>query len=95
MPQSVIYTYYDYNPNGIVGPNGVVETIYAYDREGQPVDVFLYDQNGSPLATNWNQYDYEVAGDTQAIDNFYPTESVVNGEVVPSPNIVVPQLPGG
>lgn len=94
MSQSVVYTYYDYNPNGLVGPNGVVENIYAYDREGQPVEVFLYDQNGSPLAANWNLYDYEVAGDTQPIDNFYPTERSINGQPVPRPAIVVPDLPG-
>jgi len=94
MPQSVIYTYYDHNPNGMVGPNGVVENIYAYDKEGQPIDVFLYDQNGSPIVTDWNQYAYEVSGGDPLIDNFYPTERVINGEVVPRPAIVVPELSG-
>ena len=93
MSQSVVYTYYDYNPNGIVGPNGVVEIIYAYDVEGQPIDVFLYDQNGSPVITDWNQYANEVNGGNQPMDNFYPTQHVVNGEVVPRPAIVVPDLP--
>ena len=95
MPQSVIYTYYDYHPNGIVGPNGAVENIYAYDSEGQPIDVFLYDQNGSPIITDWNQYSYVSDGNVEPIDNFYPTERVIDGEVVPRPAIVVPQLPEG
>jgi len=94
MPQSVIYTYYDYNPNGMVGPNGVVENIYAYDSEGQPIDVFLYDQNGSPIITGWNQFAHEGSGSSPPIENFYPTEHVINGEPVPRPAIVVPELPG-
>jgi hypothetical protein len=94
MPQSVIYTYYDYNPNGVVGPNGVVENIYAYDSEGQPIDVFLYDQNGSPLVTTWNQYSYMSDGNVEPIGNFYPSERVINGEPVPRPAITVPEIPG-
>lgn len=95
MPESVIYTYYDYNPNGLVGPNGIVEHIYAYDLEGAPVDVFLYDQNGLPIITNWNQYSYEVDASDQTISNFYPTERVIDGQTVPGPNVQVPELPGG
>lgn len=94
MPERVMYTFYDYNPNGIVGPNGVVENIYAYDSEGQPIDVFLYDQNGSPLVTNWNQYSYEVDGSAEPIGNFYPIERVINGEPDPRPAITVPEVPG-
>ncbi|HUP17534.1 MAG TPA: hypothetical protein VM848_15980 [Acidimicrobiia bacterium] len=94
MPQSVIYTYYDYNPDWIVGPNGVVEAIYAYDTEGQPVDVFLYDQNGSPLATNWHLYDNLSDGNGEPIGNFYPTERIINGQPVPRPAITVPEVPG-
>jgi hypothetical protein len=74
MSQSVVYTYYDYNPTQIVGPNGVVERIYAFLSGGQPVDVFLYDQNGSPIATNWSEYQRGPDATGEPIDNFYPAE---------------------
>lgn len=93
MSQSVVYTYYDYNPNGIVGPNGMVELIYAYDRDGQPVDVFLYDQNGSPIIT-LIEYAPGLDVNGQPISNFYPSERVVNGQTVPGPNVVIPPFPG-
>jgi hypothetical protein len=94
MPERAIYTYYEYNPQGMVGPNGIVDYVYAYGTEGQPVDVFLYDQNGSPLETGWTRYYYDSDMDAQRIGNFYPTERVIDGQPVPRPAIVVPELPG-
>ncbi len=94
MPERVIYTYYEYNPQGMVGPNGIVDYVYAYDTQGQPVDVFLYDQNGSPLETGWTRYYYQSDMDAQPFANFYPTERVIDGEPVPRPAISVPAAPG-
>ena len=74
MSQSVVYTDYDHNLTQIVGPNGVIERIYAFLSGGQPVDVFLYDQNGSPIAIDWNEYQRGPDATGQPIDNFYPAE---------------------
>jgi hypothetical protein len=43
--------------------NGRIANIYAFDLEGNPVDVFLYDQYGNPLVSlsPWD-YGYEDQG---------------------------------
>lgn len=51
MPHSVVFTYLNDNPYGIVGPGGQIINFYAFNPDGSPVQVFLYDQNGNPVET--------------------------------------------
>lgn len=53
VPEPV--TYYpeaeDTNPVLLIGPNGPIQNLYAYDTEGNPVQVLLYDEYGNPILT--------------------------------------------
>lgn len=35
----------------LIGPNGPIQNLYAYDTGGAPVEVLLYDQDGNPILT--------------------------------------------
>lgn len=54
LTSGVQYVYVDsggYGPTGVLtrGDTSQVSNIWAYDREGNPIDVFLFDQNGRPI----------------------------------------------
>lgn len=54
LTSGVQYVYVDnssYGPTGVLtrGDGSQVSNIWAYDRDGNPIDVFLFDQNGRPL----------------------------------------------
>ena len=77
-----------YGPDQLVGPNGLVENIHAYDLGGNPVQVLLYDQDGNPLLTvpehvfevyewdefMWGPYEIRFVEDTagEPVVNLYP-----------------------
>ncbi len=44
----------------LIGPNGPIQNLHAYDIDGNPVDVLLYDGYGNPIQT-LPQYAYEEA----------------------------------
>jgi len=54
----------DLAPALLIGPNGPIQNLYAYDLEGNQVDVLLYDEYGNPILT-LPEYAYEEA-DTYA-----------------------------
>jgi hypothetical protein len=84
------YVYVDsagYQPPGVVtrGDGSVVTNIWAYDRDGNPVDVFLFDQNGRPIDdVGTDGYDERTGeqltssvrtdADGRPIPNLYPRE---------------------
>jgi hypothetical protein len=39
------------NPVLLIGPNGPIQNLYAYDTAGNPVQVLLYDEYGNPILT--------------------------------------------
>ncbi len=47
-------------PALLIGPNGPIQNIYAYDTNGNPVQVLLYDEYGNPLQT-LPEYAYDEA----------------------------------
>lgn len=79
-----------FGPDQLIGPDGPVKNIYAYDAAGNPVQVLLYDQDGNPLATvpqqafevhdweefMWLNYEIEFVEDIHGrpIVNLYPLE---------------------
>jgi hypothetical protein len=84
------YIYVDntgYGPTGVLsrGDGRPVTNIWAYDAEGNPVDVFLFDQDGRPLDdVGADGYDERTGdqlhsfvrtdGDGRPIPNLYPRE---------------------
>jgi hypothetical protein len=49
------------SPVLLIGPNGPIQNLYAYDTSGNPVQVLLYDEYGNPILT-LPDYAYEEAG---------------------------------
>ena len=55
----------------LIGPEGeTISNIYAYDLEGEPVEVLLFDQDGRPLRSlpGWVYSEAENPGFTEPID---------------------------
>lgn len=67
-------TYLDWNPTGIVGPNGPITDFYVYDAEGTPVTVFLYDQHGEPIATPTSESASRFLSNGEPVLNIYPVD---------------------
>lgn len=57
-------------PELLVGPNGPIQNIYAYDTAGNPVEVLLYDEHGDPIHTIPN-YMFEDAANTPTAEPFF------------------------
>jgi hypothetical protein len=81
-----------------------VENIWAFDRDGKPVSVFLYDQDGRPLddaaAVNvfgsrdmYRSTRVPIDANGTPLLNLYP-RAVANsrGQVAPPPAVVTPRL---
>jgi hypothetical protein len=60
-PEEVYQETFDQSaPVLLIGPNGPIQNIYAYDTAGNPVQVLLYDEYGNPLQT-LPEYAYDEA----------------------------------
>ena len=60
----------DTAPVLLIGPNGPIQNLYAYDTSGNPVQVLLYDEYGNPILT-LPSYAYDEAGtDSRTGDPF-------------------------
>jgi hypothetical protein len=107
------YVYVDrvgaFEPNGVLprGDGSPVANIWAYDAEGNPVDVFLFDQNGRPLDdVGTDGYDDRTGDQLQTtprrgvngapIPNLFPREQRRFGrygaEVDPAPAVSTPRV---
>jgi len=94
-------------PPVVVTQLAAVTNIYAYSRDGKPLqDVLLYDQNGQPVqvlggvgkgAAGKGQpvtARYPTGADGQPIMNAYPlTEAGADGSTVPAPRVAIPPFP--
>jgi uncharacterized membrane protein len=64
-----VYDSEPYYPGQLTAADGsVIENIYAYDLDGVPMDVLLYDQIGRPILS-LPDYTYEQAGAYPGSDN--------------------------
>jgi len=85
---------------------GPVTNIYAYSKDGKPLqDVLLYDQNGQPVVVQCPEgkgvagrgqvtVRYPTGADGQPIMNAYPlTETGADGSTVPPPRVAIPPFP--
>jgi hypothetical protein len=107
------YIYVDsvgrFEPNGVLqrGDGSPVSNIWAYDVDGNPVDVFLFDQNGRPLDdVGTDGYDDRTGDQLQTtlrrdvngapIPNLFPREQHHFGrfgtEVDPVPAVSTPRV---
>jgi uncharacterized membrane protein len=93
-------------PPGCVTLLGPVTNIYAYSKDGKPLqDVLLYDQNGQPVVVQCPEgrgfagrgqvtVRYPTGADGQPIMNAYPlTETGADGSMVPAPRVAIPPFP--
>jgi hypothetical protein len=105
-------TYVDragWEPNGILqrGDGSTVSNIWAYDTDGNPVDVFLFDQNGRPLDDiGFDGFDDRTGDQLRSeprrdangapIANLFPREQHRSGrygdEIDPAPAVSTPRL---
>lgn len=60
--QGFVGTFENPNPVLLIGPNGPIQNLYAYDASGNPVEVFLYDEYGNPILT-LPEYAYQDAAE--------------------------------
>ncbi|MGH8926547.1 MAG: HAAS signaling domain-containing protein [Acidimicrobiia bacterium] len=79
--------YLDMNPRGVVGLNGPIYDFHAYDLDGQPVTVFLYDQNGQEVLTEQSQGSVRSTVDGQPVKNLYPLEAERSGSIKSVPEL--------
>lgn len=108
-PQVVYVDNTGWQPTGILmrGDGTPVSNIWAYDVDGNPVDVFLFDQSGRPLDdVGFDGYDARTGDQLQTqvrtgvngapIPNLYPREQVRYGrfgaEREPAPAVSTPRV---
>lgn len=82
-------TYLHDNPFGIVGPSGPISDFYAYTVDGDPVEVFLFDQNGSSVQVT------DGHGNPPSDENGFPITAPypIHEQVAPPGDVPFPDRP--